>query len=144
MATFEMNRFLLREAEAPFESRTNRLQQALALAKSIGVQTEITGSLPEYPAYRALLAQAVQECAANAVKHAEGDRLVLRPEKNGKEWTVRITNNGWPPEKPVTESGGLLSLRRYTEAAGGTMTVESSPAFALVLRLPAAPDSDGR
>ena len=136
MATLEMNRFLLREAEAPSESRTDRLQQALAMAKSIGVQTEILGSLPESPAYRALLAQAVQECAANAVKHAEGDRLVLRLEKSEKEWSIRITNNGRPPEKPVTESGGLLSLRRHTEAAGGAMAVESSPAFALVLRLP--------
>ncbi len=136
MATLEMNRFLLREAEAPSESRTDRFQQALAMAKSIGVQTEILGSLPESPAYRALLAQAVQECAANAVKHAEGDRLVLRPEENEKEWSIRITNNGLPPEKPVTESGGLLSLRRHTEAAGGAMAVESSPAFALVLRLP--------
>ena len=144
MATLEMNRFLLREAEAPSESRTDRLQQALAMAKSIGVQTEILGSLPENPAYRALLAQAVQECAANAVKHAEGDHLVLRMEKNEKEWRVRIANNGRPPEKPVTESGGLLSLRRHTEAAGGTMTVESAPAFALVLRLPADPDADGR
>ena len=140
MATLEMNRFLLREAEAPSESQTDRLQQSLALAKSIGVQTEILGSLPENPAYRALLAQAVQECAANAVKHAEGDRLVLRPEENEKEWIVRITNNGRPPKEPVTESGGLLSLRRHTEAAGGAMTVESSPAFALVLQLPVSPD----
>ena len=144
MATLEMNRFLLREAEAPSESQTDRFQQSLALAKSIGVQTEILGSLPENPAYRALLAQAVQECAANAVKHAEGDRLVLRPEENEKEWIVRITNNGRPPKEPVTESGGLLSLRRHTEAAGGAMTVESSPAFALVLQLPVSPDDHRR
>ena len=144
MATLEMNRFLLREAEAPSGSQTDRFQQSLAQAKSIGVQTEILGSLPENPAYRALLAQAVQECAANAVKHAEGDRLVLRPEENEKEWIVRITNNGRPPKEPVTESGGLLSLRRHTEAAGGAMTVESSPAFALVLRLPVLPDDHRR
>ena len=144
MATLEMSRFLLREAEAPSESRTDRFQQALALAKSIGVQTEISGPLPENPAYRALLAQAVQECAANAVKHAEGDRLLLLPQENEKEWIIRITNNGRPPEKPVTESGGLLSLRRHTEAAGGAMTVESAPAFALVLRLPAHHDSEVR
>ena len=142
MATLEMNQFLLREAEVPSESRTDRLQQALAMAKSIGVQTEILGPLPENQAYRALLAQAVQECAANTVKHAEGDRLVLRPEENEKEWSVRITNNGRPPRGPVTESGGLLSLRRHTEAAGGAMTVESSPAFALVLRLPAITGGD--
>ena len=142
MATFEMNRFLLREAEAPSGSRADRLQQALAMVKSIGVQTEILGSVPENQAYRALLAQAVQECAANAVKHAEGDRLMLRTEENEKEWIVRIANNGRPPKGPIRESGGLLSLRRHTEAAGGSMTVESSPAFALVLRLPAHHDSD--
>ena len=143
-ATLEMSRFLLREAEMPSESRTDRLQQALAMAKSIGVQTEILGCLPENPAYRALLAQAVQECAANAVKHAEGDRLVLRSEENEKEWSIRITNNGRPPKGPIRESGGLLSLRRDMEEAGDAMTVESSPFFALVLRLPAYPDSNWR
>ena len=35
MATLEMNRFLLREAEAPSGSQTDRFQQSLALAKSI-------------------------------------------------------------------------------------------------------------
>ena len=143
MATLEMTRFLLRAAEAPSESRADRLQQALALTKSIGVQTEILGPLPENPAYRALLAQTIQECAANAVKHAEGDRLVLRTEKSEEGWMIRITNNGLPPKGPVTGSGGLLSLRRHTEAAGGAMAVESAPVFALVLRLPIHHDSDG-
>ena len=136
MATREMNRFLLGDAEAPFSGRTDRLRQAVALAQSIGVQAEIHGMVPEHPAYRALLAQAVQECAANTVKHAEGDRIDLFPEETGKEWTVRITNNGCSPKGPIAESGGLLSLRRNVESAGGSMTVRSTPVFELVFRIP--------
>ncbi len=136
MATGEMNRFLLGDAEAPSGERTDRLQQAVLLAKSIGVQTEIHGAEPKDPARRALLAQVIQECAANTVKHAEGDRIDLLTEEQDGSWTVRITNNGRPPKGPVAESGGLLSLRRHVEEAGGTMSVESAPAFALTLYLP--------
>lgn len=84
----------------------------------------------------ALLAQVIQECAANTVKHAEGDRIDLLPEEKDGSWIVRITNNGRPPKGPVAESGGLLSLRRHMEEAGGTMSVESTPAFALTLYIP--------
>ncbi len=137
MATREMNRFLLGDAEEPFSGRTDRLRQAVVLAQSIGVRAEIHGMIPKHPAFRALLAQAVQECAANTAKHAAGDRIDLYPEETGKEWTVRITNSGRPPMGPIAESGGLLALRRNVEAAGGSMTVQSAPAFELVLRIPA-------
>ena len=136
MATGEMNRFLLGEAEAPTGERTDRLQQAILLAKSIGVRTEIHGDEPKDPARRALLAQVIQECAANTVKHAEGDRIDLFPEEKDGSWSVRITNNGRPPKGPVAESGGLLALRRHVEEAGGTMSVESTPAFTLTLTIP--------
>ena len=145
MATREMNRFLLREAEAPPDAQAgpsgtgDLLRQTLAMARSIGVQADIRGSLPQDPARRILLARAIQECAANAVKHAEGDRLDIRLDENEGNLLIRISNNGKPPKGPVTESGGLLSLRRSVEEAKGSMAVESTPAFALILRLPANP-----
>ncbi len=137
MATKEMNRFLLREAETPAAGNTavaegDLLQEALLMVRSIGVQADIRGELPRDPARRVLLAHAVQECAANTVKHAEGDRLGITVSGD----TVRITNNGKPPKSPVTESGGLLALRRSVEEAGGSMSVESSPAFILEIRFP--------
>ena len=39
-------------------------------------------------------------------------------------------------EGEITEKGGLRSLRELTEQAGGTMTVETQPAFAIRIRLP--------
>ena len=140
MTTKEMNRFLLREAEAPAAGNAavmdgDLMQEALLMVRSIGVQADIRGELPRDPARRVLLAHTVQECAANTVKHAEGDRLGITVSGD----TVRITNNGKPPKGPVTESGGLLALRRSVEEAGGSMSVESSPAFVLEIRFPETP-----
>ena len=143
MTTREMNRYLLREAEElsedgaeASEPGADLLRLTLAMIKEIGAQAEIIGELPEDPARRRLLAYAIQECASNAVKHAEGDRITVFLEEDGNRLTVRIRNNGRIPESPIVESGGLLSLRQKTEAAGGRMLVESRPGFRLTLILP--------
>ena len=143
MTTREMNRYLLREAEELSEDRTEAyepgadlLRQTLVMIRDIGAHAEIIGELPEAPARRTLLAYAIQECASNAVKHAKGDRITVLLEEDGNGLTVRISNNGRIPEGPIVESGGLLSLRQKTEAAGGRMLVETRPGFCLTLILP--------
>ena len=50
--------------------------------------------------------------------------------------TAVFTNDGAAPETPVTEGGGLTSLRRRVEGAGGRMLVKSMPRFALTVELP--------
>jgi hypothetical protein len=135
MATREMNHFLLREAETPSEGTDDLLLQTVTLAGSIGVRTDIHGILPDDPGRRALLARIIQECAANTVKHAEGNQLNIHLEEDGQGLVIRVTNNGKPPKNSIVESGGLLALRRSVEKAGGSMRVESLPAFALTVRL---------
>ena len=136
MTTRQMNAFLLGEAEEPLRMSADALQDALTVARGIDVTVDMRGEPPAPGPARDLLAQAVRECAANAVKHAEGDRLTVELTREGGALDVRITNNGRPPKGPVAESGGLLSLRRAAEEAGAAMTVQSEPAFALMLRFP--------
>jgi signal transduction histidine kinase len=47
---------------------------------------------------------------------------------------ISITNNGKPPKCAITESGGLLSLRRDVENLGGSVQIESEPEFNLIMR----------
>lgn len=144
MTTAQMNAFLLGEAEEPEPRQADALQNALLLAQSIGVTVTLRGAPPEDAARRELLALAIRECAANAVKHAEADALDMtispcHPERSAaeaKDLTVTIVNNGLPPKGPIAESGGLLALRRHVEAAGGGMEVQSAPTFRLTLTLP--------
>lgn len=130
-ATMQMNQFLLGEAQKPYEGVEDELSQSVSLANSIGVRVEMTGDEPADSDVRKILAQAITECAANTVKHAEGDMIMIDISDTG----IVITNNGRPPKGTIAESGGLLSLRRKIEAMGGTMLIESDPAFALHIQL---------
>lgn len=134
--TRQMNRFLLGEAEEPYAEGQDVLAEAVSMAKSIGVAVHLKGAMPQEAHIREIIAQAIVECAANTVKHAEGDSVTAELSGGEAGFRAAITNSGSPPKHPVAESGGLLSLRRKAEAAGGTMHVESSPAFVLTLYIP--------
>ena len=132
LATSQMNSFLLGEVQRPGDETEDEMELALSLAGSIGVSVKMTGEPPLDHGPRKLLADAIRECAANAVKHANGDTVFVEIDGN----TALLTNNGSSPKGPITESGGLLTLRQRTEAAGGTMAVQSQPAFSLMICFP--------
>ena len=133
LTTKQMNAFLLGEAKTLGREREDPLQDAIAAANSIGVAVELHGMLPQDEPLRSLLSQAIRECAANAVKHAGGDRLTVSVRKDGQGFSVG--SNGCPPRQAIRESGGLLHLRRQTESVGGTMRVEAAPAFSLTIEV---------
>ena len=133
LMTRQMNSFLLGESRAPAAEAEDELRRALRTAGSIGVSVELKGAAPEEGRLRAVLAAAIRECAANTVKHAEGDTLNVEISENASRILMTITNNGKPPKNPIAESGGLLSLRREIESAGGQMTVNHMPAFSLTI-----------
>ena len=132
LTTQQMNRFLLGDAPEPETEKKDVLQQAQILAKSIGVTVAIAGEAPEEESLREFLAQAIRECAANTVKHAEGDRLSVTVTAHA----FTLTNNGKPPKEPIRESGGLLTLRENVAEAGGEMRIQSDPAFVLTISIP--------
>ena len=132
LATRQMNQFLLGESGTPYRGEEEELALAVNMAGSIGVKAVIEGEEPKNSKIRKILADAVTECAANTVKHAEGDTVNIDIIKDSKTVIV-ITNNGKPPKGAVTESGGLLSLRKSVEEEGGSMRIESDGAFRLII-----------
>ena len=83
-----------------------------------------------------LMYAAMQVCLSNAIQYAQATELIANIWEDGDRYTVLIRNNGKPPEKTITEGGGLSNLRRRIERIGGTMTVQSLPEFALVIGIP--------
>ena len=63
--------------------------------------------------------------------HAGARTLNVALNETEADRSMRFTNDGTRPEKPITEGGGLSSLRRKLEGMGAAMRVESSPEFAL-------------
>lgn len=127
----------LGEEEPPSQGFAGLIESA----KAIGMQLIVDGALPPSgTACASLLESAARECLTNAARHAGGTqlRLHLRP-SSGKLRAV-FTNDGKAPDGAVAEGGGLSSLRRSVESAGGSMHVESVPQFSLTIELP--PESE--
>lgn len=110
-------------------------------AKSSGVRIRIRGEEPADGAAELLYA-AMQVCLNNAVQYAQATELVVNIWESSGAYTVMIRNNGKPPEKKITEGGGLTNLRRRIEKIGGKMTVQSLPEFSLITEIP-KPENPG-
>ena len=106
-----------------------------------GVAIRIRGEEPTGDAAE-LMYTAMQVCLNNAIQYANSSELVVNIWRNGNSHTVMIRNDGKPPEKTITEGGGLSNLRRRIEKVGGTMTVQSLPEFALIIEVPRLGDSE--
>lgn len=95
-----------------------------------------TGELPGQDDVAYLLVCAVRECLTNAVRYAKATELYADFYETQTLAGVTVTNNGIAPAGPIREGGGLSTLRRRIERAGGTMNVQSQPCFKLTVMLP--------
>ena len=131
------NTFLLSEAEQPEEAESEGpVQKAMRSARTVGIEVELAGEIPADEGICDLLALAIEQCAANAVRHAGGDRLSVAITEAAGATIIALSNNGSVPEGPIAETGGLAALRSMAAARGASMEVQSAPAFLLTLSIP--------
>lgn len=114
----------------------NMREKLFSYAKTLGIRLEINGEIPQEKRLSDVMFVAVKECLTNTLAHAKGNVLTVVVKEADKEYEMACTNNGCIPTEPITEGGGLSSLRNITERAGGTMTVAIEPRFILSIVLP--------
>ena len=105
-------------------------------ASTIGVKVEMAGELPKQEEIYRIFVIAMRECLTNGVRHADATALYVTARQDGNNITLRITNNGKPPESVIVPRGGLLNLHRLVSNLGGTMEIQWSPAFTLIIVMP--------
>lgn len=124
---------LKHEAEEPDEINARKSLESAGYG--IGIQLCMDGMLPENRAADILTA-AIRESMTNAVRHANAKALYVHLENDGEIVTAVITDNGGAPVSGIVPGGGLTSLRFRVESYGGTMQIEVSPQFKLVISVP--------
>lgn len=134
-ALWKRNIAVLRmEAEPSADS--DHLTALMKSAESVGVKIEIKGRIPRVKEARFLIMAAATETLTNAVKHADAGKMMIEIEELPDSYLVCFTNNGKKPEvQEITEGGGLGSLRKKIENAGGEMYVSGMPEFILTIKL---------
>ncbi len=124
----------LLEGRLPESDRS--FSKACLKAKEMGAAIELIGTLPSDPSLESLISDAAGECVTNCIRHAGGKRVTVRTVRSDGIWTVSFTNDGRPPDSAVKEGGGLGSIRRSVEKAGGEMKITTEDGFKLVIRIP--------
>lgn len=125
--------YLKEESET---ENSDEYKMIITTAASLGVTITIDGVLPDTQPYKHILATALHECFTNTLRYAKGNRLTINLNESDGSLHAELTNNGLPPQNEIIEKGGLSSLRNLTEQAGGTMRIQSFPAFTLFIDLP--------
>lgn len=120
--------------EYPVES--GELADFIHDAETIGIQVKIVGTLPEQREVFDVFMIAMRECLTNSARHANATQLKIVVQEDENTFSVRITNNGKPPQGKVKPKGGLINLYRHVNDRDGTMKIQSQPNFALTVTIP--------
>lgn len=105
-------------------------------ANTVGVKINLSGNLPESEDFSFVFMIAMRECLSNGVRHAGATGLWIDIQEDDRQVSIKITNDGTPPESEIVPKGGLHNLYRYVLDCGGRMEIQSKPEFALTVILP--------
>lgn len=119
--------------ESPDEDMLLQIRRA---CESVNLTFLQKGDLPKRRDVGYIFTCAIRECVTNAVRYARAKELYAVFDETDAEATVRVTNNGIAPKEEISEGGGLSTLRRRVERAGGTMVIRSKPYFELTITVP--------
>ena len=112
------------------------LQTLIQTATAFGISVEAVGQMPGQKAAQKLFLEAATEALTNAVRHADAKNLNISLTETADTYQIRFQNDGKVPEAAITEGGGLGSLRRKVETAGGLMQIDCQPAYSLTVTMP--------
>lgn len=127
------------------DDEQDKFAEADKTAASVGVHIFYNGKRPKKGTQaEKIFAGAVFECVTNTARHADGTELYVGMTESDTEYAITLTNNGKQPEQEIKEGGGLSSLRRVTENAGGQMTITSVLKFSLTITVPKEEKTDER
>lgn len=112
------------------------LQMLIQTANAFGIAIDVCGQMPEKKETEKLFLEAATEALTNAVRHADAQTLYIRFFETDTDYQVCFQNDGKIPENEITEGGGLSSLRRKIETAGGSMHISCQPQYTFAVTIP--------
>ncbi|MEE1321619.1 MAG: hypothetical protein UHM85_08825 [Acutalibacteraceae bacterium] len=115
---------------------SGNLDELYDAAKLMGIRLTVKGQIPSDNRLLRFIMSGARESLTNAVHHAKASELVITLYREYSFFVIEYTNDGSKPANPVSEGGGLSSLRQSVESEGGTMETEIFPQFVLRLKIP--------
>ena len=123
------------QSAASFREKLDILQRTF---KTVGVEIQLDGPLPEDDITGYTFVDVISECSVNAVRHGFATEVFVRSSLVNSIWHLEVTDNGqkYLSPQPIREGGGISGMRSKVEALGGLLIVSNKPRFALKVELP--------
>lgn len=112
------------------------LQMLIQTADAFGITVNVDGQFPDREAVGQFFFEAASEALTNAVHHAGAKTLYICFSETDAYHQVSFQNDGRLPVGKIREGGGLTSLRRKAETAGGSMSICCQPEYTLTITYP--------
>jgi signal transduction histidine kinase len=123
-------------------SLTDEIESARSVLTAAGVAATIRAEHAELsPRSRTLLATVLREGVTNLLRHSQATRCSISISRTGRTVSIDIVNDGVPADAVGDRGSGLTNLATRTNAIGGSLLVQTSPAdtYRLHAEVPAEP-----
>jgi signal transduction histidine kinase len=133
--------FELRPAELSEDGLASTLRKHVHVLRRVygkEIDLEVDGQRPLGPELEKEIFRIAQEALANALKHAEPERVEVRLELPDQRLRLTVVDDGtgFDPRSPqVGKRLGLSSMRERAEALGGELVVSSRPGAGTTITL---------
>lgn len=114
------------------------LREQLQLIEQFGCTVKHEGPIPEHSLQSRIFRDAIRTAAINAVRHAGADTIFVKTKQKNSGFNIVISDNGKAEAGQLIEGGGLSSLRRKVENAGGTMEITAGENIKICIQLPSS------
>src|SRR5215218_6516380 len=132
----DARRSVLDLREAPLDGQTLRdalravaVEASAASLRDVRIDVVVQEAERLSPAVERGLYRIAQQAVANAVRHSDAQRVVVRLEHRADQVVLRVEDDGggFDPASVPPDRFGLVGMRERARLLGGTLTVESAP-----------------
>jgi len=132
----DARRSVLDLREAPLDGQTLRdalravaAEASAASLRDVRIDVVVQEAERLSPAVERGLYRIAQQAVANAVRHSDARRVVVRLEHRADQVVLRVEDDGggFDPASVPPDRFGLVGMRERARLLGGTLTVESAP-----------------
>lgn len=110
-----------------FAAAVQHYVQGLQRQSELIVDVDLASDEALTPEQHNQLFRLLQEAATNVLRHAQAHQMTIESRLEGREYLLRIQDDGVGPGHVRVDASGLRNMRERAVLAGGTMSFEPAP-----------------
>lgn len=130
--------FLLDSIYEDFNSKLGnkeKLNNLIKMYHVIGINIELSGSLPLDENVSVIFFEIIREAITNAIIHAGSENIKIVINLDEENTIMSITNDGKKPKNVIFENEGIKGMRKKLSSINGNLKIVVDDTFKLIIKV---------